>query len=38
MFQYIADKEHYTKVLTLCEKVKHDIFDRISSLTATIVL
>ena len=24
MFLYIADKEHYTKVLALCEKVKHD--------------
>ena len=22
----IADKEHYTKVLTLCEKVKHDLW------------
>ena len=26
MIQYIADKEHYTKVLTLCEKVKHDLW------------
>ena len=26
MFQYIADKEHYTKVLALCEKVKHDLW------------
>ena len=26
MIQYIADKEHYTKVLALCEKVKHDLW------------
>ncbi len=26
MLEYIADKEHYTKVLTLCEKVKHDLW------------
>lgn len=26
MIEYIADKEHYTKVLTLCEKVKHDLW------------
>ena len=26
MTQYIADKEHYTKVLALCEKVKHDLW------------
>ena len=26
MIQYIADKEHYTKVLTLCEKVKHNLW------------
>ena len=23
MIQYIADRNHYTKVLVLCEKVKH---------------
>ena len=23
MIEYIADKEHYTKVLTLCKNVKH---------------
>ncbi len=38
MFKYIADKDHYTEVLSRCEKVKHDIFDRISGLTATFVL
>ena len=37
MIEYIADKSHYTKVLALCEKVKHDIFERISRLAATIV-
>lgn len=26
MIHYIADKEHYTKVLALCEKVKHDLW------------
>ena len=26
MIEYIADKEHYTKVLALCEKVKHDLW------------
>ena len=26
MIQYIADKEHYTKVLALCEKVKQDLW------------
>ena len=26
MLTYIADKEHYTKVLALCEKVKHDLW------------
>ncbi len=26
MLEYIADKEHYTKVLTLCERVKHDLW------------
>ena len=26
MIQYIADKGHYTKVLSLCEKVKHDLW------------
>ncbi len=29
MFQYIADKEHYTKVLTLCEKVRHDFLKQL---------
>lgn len=37
MIKYIADKEHYTEVLSHCEKVKHDIFDRISRLSAAIV-
>ena len=37
MIEYIADKEHYTKVLAFCEKVKHDFFERISRLAATIV-
>ena len=26
MIQYIADREHYTQVLALCEKVKHDLW------------
>ena len=26
MIQYIADKEHYTKVLARCEKVNHDLW------------
>ena len=26
MIKYIADKEHYTKVLALCEKVNHDLW------------
>ena len=26
MIHYIADKDHYTKVLALCEKVKHDLW------------
>ena len=26
MIQYIADKDHYTKVLAFCEKVKHDLW------------
>jgi len=26
MIEYIADKEHYTKVLTLCENVKHTLW------------
>lgn len=26
MIQYIADMEHYTKVLSLCEKVNHDLW------------
>ena len=26
MITYIADKEHYTKVLALCEKAKHDLW------------
>ncbi len=25
MFKYIADKDHYTEVLSLCEKVEHDL-------------
>lgn len=26
MIKYIADKDHYTEVLSLCEKVKHDLW------------
>lgn len=26
MIQYIADKDHYTEVLSLCEKAKHDLW------------
>ena len=26
MFKYIADKDHYTEVLSRCEKVKHDLW------------
>lgn len=26
MIQYIADREHYTEVLSRCEKVKHDLW------------
>lgn len=26
MITYIADRDHYTQVLTLCEKVKHDLW------------
>ena len=26
MLEYIADKEHYTKVLTLCKNVKHTLW------------
>ena len=26
MIQYIADKDHYTEVLSRCEKVKHDLW------------
>ena len=26
MLQYIADTAHYTKVLSLCEKVRHDLW------------
>lgn len=26
MIKYIADKDHYTEVLLLCEKVKHDLW------------
>lgn len=26
MLQYIADRDHYTEVLLLCEMVKHDIW------------
>ena len=26
MIQYIADKGHYTEVLSRCEKVKHDLW------------
>jgi phosphatidylserine/phosphatidylglycerophosphate/cardiolipin synthase-like enzyme len=26
MTEYIADKEHYVKVLTLCQKVRHDLW------------
>lgn len=26
MIKYIADKEHYTEVLSRCEKVKHDLW------------
>lgn len=26
MIQYISDKDHYTKVLTLCENVKHTLW------------
>ena len=26
MIKYIADREHYTEVLSRCEKVKHDLW------------
>ncbi len=26
MLEYIADKDHYTEVLSRCEKVKHDLW------------
>ena len=26
MIRYISDKEHYTQVLSLCEKVNHDLW------------
>lgn len=26
MIKYIADKDHYTEVLSHCEKVKHDLW------------
>ncbi len=26
MIEYIADKEHHTKVLALCDKVRHDLW------------
>lgn len=26
MIEYIADKEHYTKVLALCDEVKHNLW------------
>lgn len=26
MLQYIADRDHYTEVLSRCEQVKHDLW------------